>query len=105
MHYLASKGPISEEFANATFDQVTGPVNPILESKRRICFGAHESSDTGLYLDYEDPPSGGQLGQVIRIGVDFLEYVAPSFVDFLNMIADAPVYDDDPDFDPLAGKQ
>lgn len=30
------------------------------------------------------------------------EYVAASFTDFLKLIADAPVFDDDPDFDPLA---
>ncbi len=102
LQYLAGKSTTPEEYADETFEQVTGPINPILDSKKRICFGAHEGSDTGLYLDYEVPPAGGSLGQVIRIGANLnAEYVAASFVDFLNMIADAPVYDDDPDFDPL----
>lgn len=89
-------------YNDLTFESVDGPINPVMNSFRRYCFGIHEYSGTGLELDYEDPPEGGRLGQVIRIGESaYAEYVAPSFVDFLNMVANAPVHDDDPDFDPL----
>jgi hypothetical protein len=30
------------------------------------------------------------------------QFMAPDLVDFLNLVADAPVYDEDPDRDPLA---
>ncbi len=102
LYYFANLGPRSMEYAGDTFHTVIGPINPIFNSTKRICFGGHEGSDTSLYLDYENPPAGGQLGQIIRIGVESkAEYVAASLADYLNMIADAPVYDDDPDFDPL----
>jgi cell wall assembly regulator SMI1 len=88
-----------------TFDSVIGPVNPVFESRKRYPFGGHEYSGSFLYLDFEDPPEGGTRGQVIRIGEEpTVEYVAASFVDFLNLIAEAPVLDDvqdDPNFDPL----
>jgi hypothetical protein len=91
-----------EADAGATFERVIGPINPVLESRKRYDIGGHEYSGTFLFLDYEDPPAGGQPGQVIRIGEDpIAEFVAASFVDFLNLVADAPVFDDDPEFDPL----
>lgn len=83
-------------------NEVVGPINPVNDFTRRYAFGGHEGSKSFLYLDYEDPPAGGKVGQVIRIGQDpIAEYVAASFVEFLNLVADAPVRDDDPDFDPL----
>ena len=88
--------------AGLTLERVDGPINPVLDSKKRICFGGHETTGTFLYIDYEDPPAGGRLGQVIRIGEEpIAQWVAGSFVEFLNLVADAPVHDDDPDFDPL----
>lgn len=91
------------ELEASTFEQVLGPINPKAESRRRIAFGGHEYSGSALYLDYEDPPPGGTLGQVIRIGEEpVAEFVAPSFVDFLLRVAQAPVHDDDPAHDPLA---
>ena len=87
---------------SACFEFITGPVNPLFFSKKRYFFGTHNWSGTSLYLDYENPPEGGQLGQVIRVGEGLdVAYVASSFVEFLNLIANAPCADDDPDFDPL----
>ena len=58
-----------------------------------------------LFLDYEDPPAGGRLGQVIRVSDEpIAQLVAASFVEFLNRVAEAPVYDDDPEFDLLAAR-
>jgi len=88
--------------SSVEYERVIGPVNPILESKKRYDFGGHEFLGSSLYLDYENPPSGGQPGQIIRAGEEpIVEYVASNFVNFLNLIADAPVHDDAPDFDPL----
>lgn len=85
------------------FEEVVGPINLRMESSKRYCIGGHEASGTFLYLDFEDPPPGGRLGQVIRTGEEpSAEYVAESFVDFLMLVAKAPAYDDDPEFDPLA---
>lgn len=85
-----------------TFERVIGPINPKMESARRICFGSHEPSGSFLFLDFEDPPEGGAPGQVIRTGEDpSAECVAPSFVAFLQLVASAPLYDDDPEHDPL----
>jgi cell wall assembly regulator SMI1 len=101
--YAANASQWREEDAGLTFEHVIGPISLIMESKKRICFGGHEYSGSGLYLDYEDPPEGGHRGQVIRIGEEpIAEFVAASFVDFLNLIAAAPANDDEPDFDPLA---
>lgn len=87
------------------YEHVIGPINPIFESKKRYNFGGHEFSGSSLYLDYVTPPAGGTLGQVIRDGEEpIARFVAASFVDFLNLIADAPVHDDVPDFDPLEWK-
>ncbi len=84
------------------FEEVIGPVNPLLESKRRIFFGEHDWSGSSLFLDYETPPAGGMLGQVIRVGEDpVAKFVSASFVDFLNLVAAAPAFKDDVDFDPL----
>lgn len=94
--------PVNKDDNGSTLPFIIGPISPIFESRRRYCFGGHEYSNTSLYIDYEDPPKGGRLGQIIRIDESgYAEYVAPSFVDFLNMVANAPVHDDDPDFDPL----
>lgn len=100
---VARANPWREEHADLTFERVVGPINPVLNSKKRICFGGHEATGSFLFIDYENPPAGGQLGQVIRLTEEpVAQFVAATFVDFLNLIVDAPVYDDDPDFDPLA---
>ena len=101
---VAAKEAITwtEEEAEQSFEEVQGPINPVMHSPRRIAFGYHDQSGSTLFLDYEDPPAGGRLGQVIRIGEEpIAQWVAGSFVEFLNLVADAPVHDDDPDFDPL----
>lgn len=99
---VAQSGGAIDEYRRETYERVTGPINPTLESMKRYLFGSHEYSGSNLYLDYEDPPEGGRPGQVIRVGEEpVAEFVAASFVDFLNMIAEAPAHDDDPDFDPL----
>ena len=91
------------EQTKLTFEEVVGPIKPTLFSKKRICFGGHEATGSFLFLDYEDPPAGGQPGQVIRVLEEpIAQFVAASFVEFLNILADAPVYDDDPEFDPLS---
>lgn len=100
--YMARVTPPGQENDDASYEKVTGPINPIMESRKRYCFGGHELSGTFLYLDYEEPPEGGHLGQVIRIGEDLdVEFVATSFVDFLNLVASAPFNFEDSDFDPL----
>jgi len=100
--YMSQVSPWQEEYADETFEQVFGPINPLMNSRKRFCIGGHEGSGEFLYLDYENPPKGGRLGQVIRIGEEpTAQYIAGSFVEFLNMVAAAPVYDDNPDFDPL----
>ncbi|HSV48002.1 MAG TPA: SMI1/KNR4 family protein [Ramlibacter sp.] len=92
----------SHEHSDVRFESVIGPINPVLESRRRICIGGHEGSGKFLFLDFEDPPAGGHLGQVIRMGEEpTAEFVAPSFLEFLRMVSRAPAYDDDPEFDPL----
>jgi hypothetical protein len=86
----------------ATFEEVVGPINMKMNSKRRICFAGHERSGGFLYLDFENPPADGRMGQVIRIGEDpRAEFIAPSFIDFLELVAAAPLCEDDPDLDPL----
>ncbi|HEY8360356.1 MAG TPA: SMI1/KNR4 family protein [Ramlibacter sp.] len=92
------------EHERMTFERVVGPINPNMNSRRRIPFGAHEYSGSALYIDFEDPPEGGRPGQIIRIGEEpVAEIVALSFIEFLNMVAAAPLHDDDPDLDPLRG--
>lgn len=99
---IAKANPWIEENAGLTFERVLGPINPVLNSRKRICFGGHEAMGSFLFIDYETPPQGGCLGQVIRIGEEpVAQFVASSFADFLDRVADAPAYDDDPDFDPL----
>lgn len=91
------------EYDEMTFERVVGPINPRMNSRRRILFGGHEYSGSALFLDFEDPPAGGKPGQVIRVGEEpVAELVAASFLEFLKLVATAPLYDDDPDFDPLA---
>jgi hypothetical protein len=97
----------STDDSDGVFEEVTGPINPCFSMKRRYCIGGYEYSGTFLYLDYEDPPAPGRLGQVISIGEEpVAEYVAPSLADFLLMVANAPAFEDAPeDFDLLQSPQ
>lgn len=102
--YAANRSAMRVDDVTSTFEEVVGPVNLLFESRKRIFFGEHDWSGSSLFLDYI-PAAGGQLGQVIRIGEDpIAKYVVSSFVGLLNLVADAPAYDDDPEFDPLAWK-
>ena len=102
--YLARSSASAETSDDDVHGQVIGPVSSKVDYKQRINFGGHEGSSSSLYFDYVEPPAGGRLGQIIRIGEDTAEYVAASFVEFLNLVADAPVRDDDSDFDPLKSR-
>lgn len=99
--YLKAVDRCSEEDrASATFEEVRGPINLKMDNRRRICFASHEYSGSFLFLDFEDPPSAGSPGQVIRIGEEpIAEFIAPSFVDFLEMVALSPMHDDKPEYD------
>jgi cell wall assembly regulator SMI1 len=98
-----AKWPQVEDDPNQTFERVVGPINPTSSLKKRICFGGYEGGGTFLYLDFEPPPPGGRLGQIICFNEEpVAKLVAPSFLEFLRKVAAAPPYDDDPEADPFA---
>jgi hypothetical protein len=57
----------------------------------------------GTAVTFPSTPPRRKITAAIAPALAFIALIAPSFLDFLKLVAAAPLQDDDPDFDPLAG--
>lgn len=84
-----------------------GPVAPKLAAGHRIRIGIHEDTESEILMDYEEIPAGGQEGQIIRVtpGLAKVEWIAPTFTAFLDLVAEAPLWRKGNTIDPLLAKR